>query len=652
MLILNSLLTAQNININCLSVSDEGAVYIEWHNISNDFVNGKVWYKDEYMTDFESVYSFNNPIDSFFNHSDAGANYKRTTYFISNQLTSETIYSDTLNTYFVTSELIDNTHIKLTWNKLREDQELFFYIDREEDNVWYHAFQSDTNYFVDNISRCVSDYRYRIHSVTECIKSNATIPLIDETAPIAPHFDSVSIINNQYVALGWQRSVSTDAAGYRIYKKQPLGWDVLMEIDNPDILFAIDSNFTTFCEEERTYCIVTVDKCRNSSPINESQQIHNLVLNPPILDICEKNIILNWLPYEMHDLTPQLGGYQIWVSQNGDAFQLETTIPPNATFYNYNHPERNSNYIFKIQAINNLQTVSTSSCEYQIYANLPKEPDYGFIRYASVNNGFVDLCFEIDTQTSSPSYQLLRSTAGINGPFQIIKNLSPTGENLICTTDSVVDIKNYSYYYKFQTLDSCLHIFEAPLIARNILLSTLTNNQSKIELQWIDYDGFINDIDKYLIYRKIDYGQYELIDNTVDSIYVDDSREAENFQVSLWYRVAAVSNDSIPDTAWSNFSQFELKSFSVFFPNAFKPNGSINNIFKPVYAGIIATEFQLVIYNRWGEQIFSTTNVNDGWNGKTKNGSDCETGPYAYHFLMTDIRGNRYQKTGSVILLK
>lgn len=54
----------------------------------------------------------------------------------------------------------------------------------------------------------------------------------------------------------------------------------------------------------------------------------------------------------------------------------------------------------------------------------------------------------------------------------------------------------------------------------------------------------------------------------------------------------------------------------LYVPTAFSPNGDgLNEIFKAGY-GENVSDFQLDIYNRWGERIFHTKDINKGWNGK------------------------------------
>lgn len=642
-------LSAQTPSLTGLFVNQEGHVTIKWNNVQNAD-SGSLYYRDQNSESFSNIHSFHTP-NGTFTHTEAGANYKKTWYFVVNYVGFDTLYSDTIQTLFLQAEALNESCIQLSWNLPFEESYMLVRKYQGETDKMFRIYNETTR--IDTVNHCINDYTYLIYSDSGMQVSNETVPLTDEIQPIAPHIDSVSILNNRHVIIGWQRSVSEDCAGYRLYKKQEtgIGWDLLQEINHPDTLFAIDSSFEHVCDSERVYCVVAFDHCGNSTPINEAQQLHNLVCFLPTLDTCNAIIKLSWLPLGMYDLSPQLGGYQVLYSKDGDPFQIDGIAPPNTTSYTFDHPERNSSYKFILRAINNLQTSSASSCEHELFAALPQKPQFGFIRYASVRNNYIDICIEVDTQASSPTYEILKSFTGAEGSFQTIKTLQPTGSNFLCITDSVVNVKKHSYHYQLNTLDSCSHILEAPTTVQSILLNTTTNTESQIQLHWTEYEGFINGIEKYDVYRSTDNHLFTKISETFEPTFIDANRDSENYMETFFYQVAAISNDINPDTAWSNISQYLLKSFTVFFPNAFRPNGTVNNIFRPIFSGIEVEEYQLIIYNRWGSPIFSTTTPNDGWNGKTEQGKNCDAGTYIYQFLMSDKAGNRYHNTGFVVLV-
>jgi len=99
----------------------------------------------------------------------------------------------------------------------------------------------------------------------------------------------------------------------------------------------------------------------------------------------------------------------------------------------------------------------------------------------------------------------------------------------------------------------------------------------------------------------------------------------------------------------------------IIFPNAFKPdmdgpNGGYytmgepekNNIFHPYWEGVV--EYELMIYNRWGEHVFTSTDVSIGWDGYIE-GELAEEDVYIWKCSGTFTNGKSFQKVGNVTLL-
>ncbi len=87
-------------------------------------------------------------------------------------------------------------------------------------------------------------------------------------------------------------------------------------------------------------------------------------------------------------------------------------------------------------------------------------------------------------------------------------------------------------------------------------------------------------------------------------------------------------------------------------PNAFTPgngNGS-NDVFKVDKNGIAKLNY-LRVFNRWGELIFETSNIEQGWDGTYK-GKPQPMGTYMYMVDAQTIEGKRYTKNGNVTLIR
>ncbi len=89
---------------------------------------------------------------------------------------------------------------------------------------------------------------------------------------------------------------------------------------------------------------------------------------------------------------------------------------------------------------------------------------------------------------------------------------------------------------------------------------------------------------------------------------------------------------------------------NIYMPNAFTPNSdSKNDIYRiPPNALIQLKNFS--IYNRWGKKIFSTENINEGWDG-TVNNVHQSTGAYIYVITGNDNNGPLFLK-GTFFLIR
>lgn len=64
-------------------------------------------------------------------------------------------------------------------------------------------------------------------------------------------------------------------------------------------------------------------------------------------------------------------------------------------------------------------------------------------------------------------------------------------------------------------------------------------------------------------------------------------------------------------------------------PNVFTPNGDGTNNYFTIKSNIPPENYKIIIINRWGNKVFETENINNSWDGKTKN-RDCSLGVYYY----------------------
>jgi gliding motility-associated-like protein len=89
---------------------------------------------------------------------------------------------------------------------------------------------------------------------------------------------------------------------------------------------------------------------------------------------------------------------------------------------------------------------------------------------------------------------------------------------------------------------------------------------------------------------------------------------------------------------------------NIFVPNAFTPNNDGNNDILKV-RGRWISKLQFVVYNRWGQEMFTTTDLNNGWNGVFK-GNEVAPDVYNYFLQVTCLDNKIFTKRGNTSLIK
>lgn len=96
----------------------------------------------------------------------------------------------------------------------------------------------------------------------------------------------------------------------------------------------------------------------------------------------------------------------------------------------------------------------------------------------------------------------------------------------------------------------------------------------------------------------------------------------------------------------------ELPPCEVFVPNAFSPNGDGNNDLQCVLGDCIQSQsFSFLLYNRWGEKVFESSDPAACWDG-TFNGNPLNTAVFVYYLKATLTNGEEITKSGNVSLIR
>jgi gliding motility-associated-like protein len=118
--------------------------------------------------------------------------------------------------------------------------------------------------------------------------------------------------------------------------------------------------------------------------------------------------------------------------------------------------------------------------------------------------------------------------------------------------------------------------------------------------------------------------------------------ETSTFYATIETADGCIETDSILVTVTGN----------MYVPNAFTPDGDgINDLFKA--QGIDIIEFRMQIFDRWGELIYISNSIDDGWNGSSPD-SDyyAPSGTYPYRIVAREHTGEVFELKGMVTLIR
>ncbi|MBT7825034.1 MAG: T9SS type B sorting domain-containing protein, partial [Bacteroidetes bacterium] len=399
----------------------------------------------------------------------------------------------------------------------------------------------------------------------------------------------------------------------------------------------------------------------NDSLCSDSQHFYNLSIlqfgNFPIkllaqseyhcLDSVQKNIFVNPMP--IADFSYSIPCFEKEI-QFSDKSQIPQGSINNWKWYftsNDSSALQHPVFVFnnqgdhhpKLIAHSDSGCVDTVSKTITIYGHAPAVE---LERVSVVNDKYNLLEWKDPASPIVSAYQIQKSTNF--GNFADFKTYPKDSLHL---TDFAVFPDQSIYTYQLLTKDSCGHSSEASNIAQTILLQ-LDSSETFSMLTWSAYEDWKQGIQRYevqIFNEKIkNWAQLESFvfpNEFTDSI-------TKLSQSNYCYRIAAYrNNDELQ--SHSNVVCVDTR-MNLFVPNAFSPNGDgINDHFQ--IKGVFINEFNIQIFNRWGEKLFESDDMNMKWDGSF-NGRICPVGIYYYQILAKGSENHNNQLSGSISLIR
>jgi gliding motility-associated-like protein len=476
-----------------------------------------------------------------------------------------------------------------------------------------------------------------------------------------PAIDSISIVATHPV-LSW--FPNSDNTGGYVIEKQVYSGGIFIWLPIDTIIGINQTTYTDVsadaCVASQSYKVYAIaGSALPDSPW--SDMLQTIFLEQPSFDICANTVHLQWSPYI--NMVNSLGGYRIFASENGGNYAPIGQSAADVTEFTHTNLASGTLYSYKIQAFNEDGTRTSSSCERSILSRTYAKPDFVYVKYATVeDNDHIKIVW-LTNEVPISKYSVLRSEDGMT--YDTISRISDLTDYAPpqLYIDTTADFNSQSYYYKISVCDSCGFARQVDVnIAKTIHLSGSPALIGFVnELEWNAYEGWPLNVENYEIYRKVDgtanpIGALKTVPGSQlnsQDIVVDFS----GFKGQFTYYVKAIETagnngyDSTIDNSTSNEIVISRES-RILVPNAIIAGGTPpDDEFKPVVQFIEQDEYQLIIFNKWGQQLFASREVTEGWNG-TFNGEWVPADTYVYLIVFKDAAGTLNEKRGTVTVIR
>ncbi len=272
------------------------------------------------------------------------------------------------------------------------------------------------------------------------------------------------------------------------------------------------------------------------------------------------------------------------------------------------------------------------------------------------------------TPSTNTTYVVNSSQSCVVGDTLIVTAFSPTSYTLqnlsICLTDSVLfnqpsnsTILNISPS-QFVSCNNCDSIILFPPVSTEFTIQLLDTNGCSYTGSFYVFvnEGFVdagNDV-------AINTGQSTQLNASGAAFYNWNFNESLS-DTSIYNPIASPFSTTtyyvtgIDDFGCTASDSVVVRLLSicdgVFIPSAFSPNGDgINDVLTPIIVSNL-TLMEFSIYNRWGQQVFTTNHPKVGWTGNRINNASFDIGTYVY-IIKYRCNGKDHLISGNVTLLR
>jgi len=478
---------------------------------------------------------------------------------------------------------------------------------------------------------------------TDTFRLQSKIHVADTLAASVITLDNVSAINDHEFDIRYQISNDADFDHYTLYHFENGSWTPIQQIFKKDSLQTQDQDYGI--KKSQCYKVTQSNYCQAESDLSSSSE--HCSIHTSALGAINHNV-LTWTPYVGWPVM----SYKIWRQNiNSPAvFDSIAIVNGQTALYLDSGINCKTLHAYRVTAYGSSAekiSVSDSAKAKAVWTNTLPSPQIVFVTVDDDTS--IHVKWQLNDKYRRSNYQdvLLYKN------YTLGTQIKTFG---ILTTDfydKKVSVDRFQYQYFTRVTDDCGDTSSASIISSNILLQSMSDGSFNApELKWNAYVKWAGGVKQYEVQRLNELNVFETVQITNDTFFMDISA-TDLCMKQYRYRVIGteqtLSGAGAPSISISNEIRVKPKS-SLFVPNAFSPNSNgFNEIFAP--KGQYIFNYQLEIYNRWGERIFISNECLGGWDGTYKN-EPVEEGLYYYKLNASGNDGASYVYKGTLTLLR
>ncbi len=555
----------------------------------------------------------------------------------------------------------NNGTAQLTWNQPATPQLVSM-------NNYYHIYReypAGTWTMIDSVSYATHNYLDTIDICEAFLSYQVVLPnvpcdftsnivgddLEDMLTPNIPIISSATVDTlTGNVIISWNQNQQPDTYGYVVYTFDANGFifelDTVWGIGNTNYAHTVNTDAGPL-----SYSVAAFDSCYTPAfpptfQTSAKANVHTTIFASQELSLCDRQVALNWTNYiGWNDLsTYEIIGHEAGLNWSVYGATIDTFFTVDV--------ELLKDYCFYIRAISASGDTSYSN-KICLSVIAPAGPSFNYLQVASVDLKQIVIEHLIDNLAAVDF--ILIEKADASGAFVPLVQLPVVGMQTTYI-DTDVDVQNVSYSYRVRPMDDCGNFGPSSNIAKTILLNLQKEDITLSSyLQWNPYEKFDGEVVEYTIFRGIDsvFSPSIYATSPFDRLSFQDQLTDPNFKGRVCYYVEAVEGGNIYNDPKISRSNIVCNVFEplIYIPNSFTPEG-INPCFYPEVSQFDPKDYRFVIFDRWGQEIFNSSDPNEQWCGKLSNGKFAETATYIYMLTIHDAAGNEIVKRGFVTLLR